>query len=81
MTINRKELKTDYICNGENWLEVTGKKRVKNWLKGRSVCTWGAGKLGETGFYKLAQFSPEHLGDKTRIYYCRLSIVESIERH
>ena len=45
----------------------------KSALEGTASAYWGQGKLGNTEYYKLAQFSPEHKGDLPTVWVCRVS--------
>lgn len=77
MKINKWKLKKDYMQNDEVWREVKTKKEAKNLINSKTSATWGQGEFEGTGYYKLAQFSPVHCGDKVQILYCKTSLIET----
>lgn len=46
-------------------------RTARSIFSGMTSSTWGAGKIGNTGYAKISQLSPEKAGDKTQIIICK----------
>lgn len=57
---------------------IVDKEMIKKEIGSRSVTNWGNGEIGNTGFYQLAQLSPQLKGDKTTIFITDRKLVEEV---
>lgn len=50
-------------------------ERAKDMLGWKSSPCWAQSKIGNTGWYKLAQYSPRSKGDKIGVLVCKRSLL------
>jgi hypothetical protein len=43
---------------------------IQKWLDSTTAATWAQGPIPDTDFFKLAQFSPQHKGDRMDVLVC-----------
>jgi len=62
----------DFFARGQFMvIKIRGKKEIAGWYGSKTSPCWGQGDLGNSGYYLLAQFSPQHKGDKATVIVCR----------
>lgn len=69
---------SEYFSEDELIGFVVDKEFIKKEAEGKSVTNWSQGEIGDTGFYQLAQISPQHKGDKTTIFITSSKLVEEV---
>ena len=66
-----KKILGDYYSERSSYSIVEDEQEVRKLLESDSATTWGAGPIGDTGWYKLAESSPSKLGQKPTILICK----------
>lgn len=67
-TIDWKEALGEWFSENTNYHLVTDQLSIADWKSAQSSPTWGAGPLGDTGYYQLAVFSPLKKGEKGIVF-------------
>lgn len=62
--------KDDYLL-----VEVTDPTDARALLDSDGSTTWGAAKIGDTGYFKLAQCSPRTDSDKSALFVCKNELI------
>lgn len=81
METNLRAVKKDHYPEKDYLVcVVTSKKEIKKELESKSVCNWGQKPIGDTGYFLLAQTSPQSAGDKISVFVCKHFIVRELKR-
>ena len=80
MKPNISKVRKEYFPKDDCVIMVeSSKKRIKEDLNSKASCHWGQGELKDTGYFLLAQYSPQHKGDKSLIVIAKTNIVRGIK--
>lgn len=71
MAIPFKTLVKTYGNTGEIWVVEKDPNMINTLKNSKAAATWGCGVIEDTGWVKLAQYSPSHLSPTPLVLVCK----------